>query len=89
LNRETENQARANLGWFAKGRIPSGSPEILHSRSLLGPLGQRVADLTAAEADVLEVPVAEMAQGDKRCLTLAMRDHCGNPAVDEAADARQ
>ena len=61
---------------------------MLHSRSLLGPLRQRVADLIAAEADVLEVPVAEMAQGDS-CLTLAMRDHGGNPAVDEAAEARQ
>jgi hypothetical protein len=89
LNRETENQARANLGWFARGRIPSGPPEILHSRSLLGPLRQSVADLIAAEADVSEIPVGEMAQGDKRRLTLATRDRGGNPAVDEVAEARQ
>jgi hypothetical protein len=62
---------------------------MLHSRSLLGPLRQSVADLIAAEADVFEAPVAEMAQGDKRCLPLAMRDQGGNPAVDEAAEARQ
>ena len=62
---------------------------MLHSRSLLGPLRQSVADLIAVEADVFEVPVAEMAQGDKRCLTLTMRDQGGNPAVDEAAEARQ
>jgi len=62
---------------------------MLHSRSLLGPLRQSVADLIAADTDVFEVPVAEMAQRDKRCLALAMRDHGGNPPIDEAAEARQ
>ena len=61
----------------------------MHPKSLLCPLCQSVTDLIAADADVLEVPVAEMAQRDKRCLTLAMRDHGGNRPVDEAAEARQ
>src|SRR6188472_3513409 len=81
--------AAASLNWFARGSGTSGSLKILHSRSLLGSLRQSVADLIAVEADVFEVPVAEMAQGEKRCLTLAMRDHGGNPAVDEVAEARQ
>ena len=62
---------------------------MLHSRSLLGPLRQSVADLIAVEADVFEVPVAEMAQGGQLCLALAMRDHGGNPLVDKATEARQ
>ena len=62
---------------------------MLHSRSLLGPLRQSIADITAADADVLEVPVAEMTQRDQRCLALAMGDHGGNPLVDKATEARQ
>jgi hypothetical protein len=30
-----------------------------------------------------------MAQGGQLCLTLAMRDHGGNPLVDKATEARQ
>ena len=48
-----------------------------------------ITDLTARGANVFEVPVAEMAQRDQRCLALAMRDHGGNPLVDEATEARQ
>ena len=62
---------------------------MLHSRSFLGPLRQSVADLIAVEADVFEVPVAEMAQGGQLCLSLAIANHGGNLPVDEAAEARQ
>ncbi|HVD84048.1 MAG TPA: hypothetical protein VNC42_07430 [Bradyrhizobium sp.] len=30
-----------------------------------------------------------MAQREKRCLALAMRDHGGNPPIHDAAEARQ
>ena len=62
---------------------------MVHSRSLLCPLRKSVTDLTAGDTHVLEVAVAEMAQRDQRRLALAMRDHGGNPPVDEAAEARQ
>jgi adenine-specific DNA glycosylase len=62
---------------------------MLHPQSFLCPLEQSVTDLAAGDTDVFEIPVAEMAQRDKRCLALAMRDHGGNQPVDEAAEARQ
>src|SRR5258708_18206806 len=67
----------------------SGSPRILHARSLPCPLRESVTNIVAVDTDVSEVPVAEMAQREKRCLALAMRDHGGNPPVDEAAEERQ
>jgi hypothetical protein len=54
-------------------------------RSLL----ESVADLTAVDTDIFQIPVAEMAQGDKIRLTLTMSDRGGDQAVDEAAEARQ
>jgi hypothetical protein len=61
----------------------------LHPRPDLGGFCQGVAELTPMEADVLQFPVTETSQHDKICLVLAMRDHGGNPAVDEAGKARQ
>jgi adenine-specific DNA glycosylase len=62
---------------------------MLHPQSFLCPLEQSVTDLAAGNTDVFEIPVAEMAQRDKRCLALAMRDRGGNQPVDEAAEARR
>src|SRR5260370_977267 len=53
---------------------------MLHSLSLLGPLRQSGADLIAVEADVFEIPVAEMPQVGRLCRPLA--------AVIRAADTR-
>jgi len=49
----------------------------------------RLADLAPTEANVLQFPVTEASQYDKVCLVLTMRDHGGNPAIDEASKARQ
>src|SRR6476661_6006408 len=67
----------------------SGSPRILHARSLPRPLRESVANIVAVDTDVSEIPVAETAQREKRCLTLAVSDHGGNPPVHDAAEARQ
>jgi hypothetical protein len=50
---------------------------------------QSFTDLAAVDADVLQVPVAKMAQRDKVRLTLTMSNEGGNPTVDETAEARQ
>ena len=47
------------------------------------------AEVAATEADVLTFPIAEMAKPMPGGLALATRDGGGDPAVDEAADARQ
>ena len=54
-------------------------------RSLL----QSAADLTTGEADIFQVPIAEMAQRDEVRLALTARDHGGDHAVDETAEAHQ
>jgi hypothetical protein len=61
---------------------------MLHPRSGPGYLCKGVTDITAADADVLEVPVTEMTQHGKRCLAFVTRDRGGNPPIDEAAEAR-
>jgi hypothetical protein len=60
-----------------------------HPQPNPGGFCQGVAEFTPMEADVFQFPVTETPQHDKICLVLAMRDHGGNPAVDEAGKARQ
>jgi hypothetical protein len=62
---------------------------LLHPNSKFRGFRQALADVTAAEADVLEFPIAELTEGKKLCLALVARDCGGNPAVDKAAEARK
>jgi hypothetical protein len=61
----------------------------LYPLAILRPLHQSVADLTMVDADIFQIPIAEMAQRDKVRLTLTVRDRSGDHAVDETAEARQ
>ena len=48
-----------------------------------------VVDLAAADADVLQFPVAELAQRSELRLTLVTRNRRGNQAINEAAQPHQ
>jgi hypothetical protein len=63
----------------------AASLSSLHTLASLRPLLESVADLTAVDTDVFQIPVAEMAQRDKVRLTLTMRDRRGDHTVDETA----
>jgi hypothetical protein len=67
----------------------SGPPGSLHLQSSLCGLGQKYADLAAREAHIIQFPIAETSQNDKIGLALAVRDHDGNPTIDEAGNALQ
>ena len=54
-------------------------------RSLL----QSVSDIATVDADIFQIPVAEVTQSNKTSLALAMGDRGRNPAVEKAPDARQ
>jgi hypothetical protein len=65
--------------------VASVSIETLQPRACLRSLIQTVLDLTAADPDVTQFPVAELAQGSEFGLTLVTRDRSGNQAIHEAA----
>ena len=61
---------------------------LLHPGSIFRDFRQILNDVTAVEADVFQFPIAKLTEGEKICLAFVTRDRGGNPAVDEAADAR-
>jgi len=65
--------------------FPSESLNSLYPLASLRPLVESIANLAAVDADIFQISIAEMAQGDKVRLALAVCDH----AVDETAEARQ
>jgi hypothetical protein len=65
--------------------FPSESLNSLYPLASLRPLTESIANLTAVDADIFQIPIAEMAQSDKVRLALTVCDH----AVDETAEARQ
>jgi hypothetical protein len=71
------------------GSNPSEWFGALRPQASLPRLHQTVVDFTAADADILQIPIAEPTQHDKTCLPFAMSDHGGNPAIDLASEARQ
>lgn len=65
--------------------FPSESLNSLYPLASLRPLVESIANLAAVDADIFQIPIAEMAQGDKVRLALAVCDY----VVDETAEAHQ
>jgi hypothetical protein len=61
----------------------------LYPLAILRPLSQSIADLTTVDADILQIPIAELAQRDKVRLALTVCDCGGDRAVDETAESHQ
>jgi len=57
----------------------------LQLRACLRSLVQAVLDLAAADPDIPQFPVAELAQGNALRLTLVTRDRSGDQAIHQAA----
>jgi hypothetical protein len=49
-------------------------------------LCETVGDLTSVDTNVFQLPVVEMTQRDTCRLAFTMRDHGGDPAVDESGE---
>jgi hypothetical protein len=65
--------------------LETSSFEALQPRSCFRSLVQTVVDLTTADADVPQFPVAELAQRNELRLTLVTRNRRGNQAINEVA----
>ena len=66
--------------------MPTG---LLHSRAGLRQFVEPALDLGAGYREIVELAVVEPVQGCARGVSLVARDHRGEEAVDEAAQARQ
>jgi hypothetical protein len=69
--------------------FPSESLNSLYLPASLRPLIESIANLTAVDADIFQIPIAEIAQSDKVRLALTVCDHGGDRTVDETAGAHQ
>jgi hypothetical protein len=69
--------------------FPSESLNSLYLLASLRPLIESIANLTAVDADIFQIPIAAIAQSDKVRLALTVCDHGGDRTVDETAEARQ
>jgi hypothetical protein len=70
---------RTDAGGAPPAFVRSASLRCSHPLAGALPFLQSLTNLAAADADIVQIPVAKTAQRDKVRLTLAMSDKGGNP----------